>query len=78
MIARNLFVFLMGFLVAGLLSPLVLSLSKKLKARQTILQYVKEHEAKNGTPTMGGIIFIVACSLVCLCFLWQDFRRDGK
>ncbi len=73
MIARNLFVFLMGFLVAGFLSPLVLSLSKKLKARQTILQYVKEHEAKNGTPTMGGIIFIVACSLVCLCFLWQDF-----
>ena len=51
MIERNLFIFLMGFLVAGLLSPLMLSLSKKLKARQTILHYVKEHEAKNGTPT---------------------------
>ena len=73
MIERNLFIFLMGFLVAGLLSPLMLSLSKKLKARQTILHYVKEHEAKNGTPTMGGLIFIVACALVCLCFLWQDF-----
>lgn len=73
MIERNLFIFLMGFLVAGLLSPLMLSLSKKLKARQTILHYVKEHKAKNGTPTMGGLIFIVACALVCLCFLWQDF-----
>ena len=73
MVERNLFIFLIGFLVAGLLSPLVLSLCKKLKARQTILHYVKEHEAKNGTPTMGGLIFILACALVCFCFLWQDF-----
>lgn len=40
--------------------PLVIKLCKKLKARQTILHYVDNHASKSGTPTMGGIGFILA------------------
>ena len=73
MLIRYLIVFLVAFGVSALLSPIVVSFIKKLKAKQTILHYVKEHEQKNGTPTMGGIIFVVSCTLVCLCFVWGDF-----
>lgn len=73
MLVRNLYIFLVGFLFAALISPLIIYLIKKLKAKQTILHYVKEHESKNGTPTMGGLIFIISCTLVCVCFMWSDF-----
>ena len=40
---------------AGLaVGPLVIRAAKKLKAGQSILQYVTEHSSKQGTPTMGG------------------------
>lgn len=32
---------------------------KKIKAGQTVLKYVKTHKGKNGTPTMGGLFFIL-------------------
>ncbi len=41
---------------------------KRLKAGQTILHYVKTHEKKNGTPTMGGLFFIIPTSIVFLIF----------
>ena len=68
----NLLAFLISLLVALLLSPLVVFLSKKLKASQTILEYVKEHQSKSSTPTLGGIIFIVA-SFVSLCFFNANY-----
>lgn len=40
----------------------------KIKASQTILKYVKEHKEKNGTPTMGGLFFILPASIVFLIF----------
>ncbi|MBO7326498.1 MAG: phospho-N-acetylmuramoyl-pentapeptide-transferase [Clostridia bacterium] len=39
---------------------------KRLRAGQNILEYVVQHEAKVGTPTMGGIIFIIPIVIVCL------------
>ncbi len=41
-------------------------LLKKLGAGQNILHYVKEHEKKGGTPTMGGLGFVLAASLTAL------------
>ena len=46
---------------------IVIPILKRLRAGQTILHYVKEHENKNGTPTMGGLFFIVP---VCIVFLF--------
>ncbi len=46
------------------LCPFVLSLTRKLKAGQPILGYVTNHYSKSGTPTMGGIAFLIgACSI---------------
>ena len=52
------FVFLLGFVVSLVFAPVVLYLTKKLKAGQNILEYVEAHSSKQGTPTMGGFIFI--------------------
>ncbi len=41
---------------------------RKAKAGQPILKYVKEHENKNGTPTMGGLFFILPLSAVFFVF----------
>ena len=38
----------------------ILAICKKLKMSQTILHYVDKHAGKSGTPTMGGLIFILA------------------
>jgi len=51
--------FLAVFAASFLLLPLVIKLAKRLKLRQTVLHYVEEHQKKSGTPTMGGIGFIL-------------------
>ncbi len=64
------------FLICGLfclffstlIAPFVLWMCKKLKASQSILQYVDKHKSKEGTPTMGGLIFLFTI-LFAACFM---------
>lgn len=59
--------------VVGLMLAVpIIKLCKKLKAEQTILHYVEKHSSKAGTPTMGGLIFILASIIACAFFLWSD------
>lgn len=62
---------LFGFTFSLILTVAILPLLKKLKAGQYILGYVKEHLNKKGTPTMGGLAFIVA--IVGVCFVCYGF-----
>ena len=55
--------FIASILLALLVAPLVIKLMRRLKAGQTVLGYVKQHEAKNGTPTMGGFIFLLPATV---------------
>lgn len=58
-----------GFFVTLVISPFVISFIKREKVRQVILNYVESHSAKSGTPTMGGIIFLISITVVSLiCF----------
>lgn len=57
---------LIAFFTSFVLFLLLLPLLRKLKAGQYILSYVKEHSAKNGTPTMGGLAFVCAIIVVAL------------
>ena len=47
---------------------LLIPILKKVGAGQNILSYVKEHKNKSGTPTMGGIAFVLAACVATLCF----------
>ena len=55
--------FLLTFLFGVILAPIVIKFVKKMKAKQTILFYVEAHKKKDGTPTLGGLIFILSKSL---------------
>lgn len=50
-----------AFAVCVAIGPIVLPILRKLKVGQTIrTEGPKEHLAKNGTPTMGGVLIIAA------------------
>lgn len=55
--------FIASILLALIVAPLVIRIMSKLRAKQTVLGYVKQHEAKNGTPTMGGFIFLLPATI---------------
>ena len=65
--------FVVGFVFTVLISPFVFKLVNKIKAKQTILHYVKEHKSKQGTPTMGGIMFILPACILSLLFFKTDY-----
>lgn len=70
MIVKFLLCGLLSLCFASLIAPVVLWFCKKLKASQSILHYVDKHASKEGTPTMGGIIFILTSIFSC-CFLFE-------
>lgn len=47
---------------------------RKIKAGQPILKYVKIHEIKNGTPTMGGLFYILPITIVFFAFKGYNSR----
>ena len=61
--------FILSFLVALILMPFIIKLIRKLSCSQTILKYVEEHKSKQGTPTMGGVVFFVATLIVVVCLM---------
>lgn len=71
------FAFLFSFFVAFIIAPLVIYVLKKQKARQEILSYVDFHNQKAGTPTMGGIIFILALCACSIGMFLGNFKVAG-
>ena len=62
------FAAVVAFAITGALGPILIPLLRKLKFGQSILEIGPNwHKSKQGTPTMGGILFIagsVAASLL--------------
>ena len=60
---------LVAFAFSFVFSLILIPILRKLKAGQNILSYVKEHKNKGGTPTMGGIAFLLAALLSTTLFV---------
>ncbi|MBU5590795.1 phospho-N-acetylmuramoyl-pentapeptide-transferase [Clostridium sp. MSJ-4] len=57
----NIFSILISFIIVSILAPIVIPMLTRLKFGQNIRKDgPKSHQKKAGTPTMGGIIFIIA------------------
>lgn len=65
------------FLLSLVISPFVISLIKREKVKQVILHYVDNHQAKSGTPTMGGIIFLLSISIIAFIFFKGSYTLAG-
>lgn len=61
------------FLLSIVIAPFVIKLLKRFKYGQSILIYVEQHKTKSGTPTMGGLIFILASVVGYFIF----FRKNN-
>ena len=58
------FMFAAACVLSALFCAALIPLLRKMHAGQYILGYVKEHESKSGTPTMGGLAFVPAAVAV--------------
>lgn len=62
--------------ITGLLGYFMVSFLHKIKFGQTIREVGPSwHKNKQGTPTMGGIMFIIGSSVaavICIAFLWLN------
>jgi phospho-N-acetylmuramoyl-pentapeptide-transferase len=59
--------FFLAFIIAVIIAPPSIAYMHKLKFGQEIRDEGPAwHSKKSGTPTMGGIIFIISCTLATL------------
>ena len=58
-LTKSLFALMLGFISSAIFGLIAIPFLKKLKAGQNINVYVEAHRSKAGTPTMGGLIFII-------------------
>ncbi len=63
----------LAFGVAVLAYPLFIPFLHKLKYGQTVSEYMPSQAKKNGTPIMGGVIFVLVPVLLIILFYHQIF-----
>ena len=68
----NLLAVVCSFILSLILMPLIIRFFRARNASQTILGYVENHKSKNGTLTMGGVVFMLTTLL--LAFFFLDFN----
>ena len=68
-LTKSLFALMLGFIGATIFGLIIITFLKKLKAGQNINIYVEAHRNKAGTPTMGGLIFIIPTFAITLFLL---------
>ena len=73
LLTKAVFAIMIGFLFSVVLGLILLPLLRKLKVGQRISSYVGySHRQKEGTPTMGGLIFIIPTVLITIGLLITD------
>ena len=68
-LTKSLFALMIGFIISTLFGLVAIPFLKKIKFGQKINVYVDNHRSKSGTPTMGGIIFILPTIFTVLLLL---------
>ncbi len=59
---------IIAFVLMLVLCPVMIPVLRRLKMGNTEREYIKEHAAKNGTPSMGGVMILIAFTIVTLIF----------
>ena len=66
---------IISFAISALLGPVIIPFLRRLKVGQTVRdEGPKEHLKKNGTPTMGGILIMIAVVITSLLYV-RDFPK---
>ncbi len=59
---------MVSFAIVLVLGPVCIPLLRRLKMGNTEREYIEEHKLKNGTPSMGGIMILIAFTVVGLFY----------
>ncbi len=71
--------FIVAFGVAAIVGQLLIPLLRRLKAGQSIRSDGPTwHMAKQGTPTMGGVMFILAIGAACVVAGWEKLQAGNR
>ena len=75
-LTRGVLALMIGFIISIIIGVILLPILRKLKARQSLSSYLfKKHKDKEGTPTMGGLIFIIPTILsIVILLLWHKIN----
>ena len=68
-LTKSLFALMIGFILSTVLGYFLIPILRKIKVGQRINVYVDNHRKKAGTPTMGGLIFIIPTILTIIILL---------
>ena len=69
-LAKSILGLMLGFFIAVVFGWFLIPVLKKLKCKQSISVFTAfRHAEKNGTPTLGGLIFIIP-TLIVMLFLY--------
>ena len=72
-LAKSILVLLSGFILSVITGIFLIPILRKLKANQSLSVYLEnEHRGKVGTPTIGGLIFIIPTLLLTFLLLFFD------
>ena len=70
--------FIVAFGVAAIVGQILIPLLRRLKAGQSIREDGPTwHMAKQGTPTMGGIMFILATGVAVVVAGWEELKTGN-
>ena len=70
LLTKSIFAIMIGFLTSVVLGLIMIPLLKKMNVGQRISIFVGDnHKKKEGTPTMGGLIFIIATFITTFILL---------
>ncbi|WP_027189446.1 phospho-N-acetylmuramoyl-pentapeptide-transferase [Fundidesulfovibrio putealis] len=72
---RSIAAFTTALVISILLGPKVIAWLTRLKCGQYIHEDVKAHQCKAGTPTMGGLLIVIAICVSVL--LWSDLSNEN-
>ena len=71
-LTKSLFALMIGFMLTTVFGLIMIPILKRIKVGQRISIYVGEtHQKKAGTPTMGGLIFIIPTLISTLILLFM-------
>lgn len=68
-LAKSTMALMLGFIIAIVVGLVFIPLMRKLNVGQQVSHSLEKHLKKEGTPTMGGFIFIIP-TILSILFLW--------
>lgn len=75
-LTKSILSLMVGFIIAVVMGLVLIPILKRINFGQRISEYVGEsHRKKEGTPTMGGLIFIIP-TMLSILFLVLDDRLE--